>query len=260
MQWWQDLVTWLGTDRGQLVLLGGVVPFFAILASGLLAAGIARRSVTRVLARRDREARAATIGLLVDVAHQSSMWSSSSPGERTLIERAVAEADLALRLLPVSGAHTAAEWAAAEIAGLRRASAAFSLEFDIPLAVFRDRLIEWHRYPHRARKGFERDLARWRVEDAAEERRVREQAEEWSDADVDPGATAPAPRVAPSARNFGSSAIHTRTTSVDQLRSFRPVEKPTQPGQVQSPTDGDFARPASASLTGGQALGGVREA
>ncbi|BDZ46477.1 hypothetical protein [Naasia aerilata] len=159
MQWWENLAGWLQTDDGRLVLLGGVVPFVAILVAGLLAAGIARRSVSRVLARRDREARGAVIGLLVDVARQASMWSSSSPSERTLIERSAAEADIALRLLPAPGALLAADWASYEIASLRRASAAFSLEFETPLATFRDRLLEWHRSPAGAQDVRARPLA-----------------------------------------------------------------------------------------------------
>jgi hypothetical protein len=254
MQWWDHVAAWLQTDSGHLVLLGGVVPFTAILISGILAAAIARGSVARLLARRDREAKAATIGLLVDVARQSSVWASSSPGERILIERAVAEADLALRLLPIAGAPTVAEWAASEIAGFRRASVTFSAEFDLPLAEFRDRLIDWYRSPRRARKAFERDLSRWRDEDAAEDRMLREQ----EDAQAAESARRSTVGVEPSSSSslsFSTSAplAGTDTTSVEPLRSFRKVESPTEPGQVESPLEEDFGHPVPAFRGGARA-------
>jgi hypothetical protein len=256
MQWWHDLVGWLQTEDGRLVLLGGVVPFVAILVAGLLAAGIARRSMTRVLVRRDLEARGAVIGLLVDVARQASTWGSSSPGERTLIERAAAEADLALRLLPAPGALRVAEWASYEIASLRRASAAFSLEFDTPLAAFRDRLLEWHRSPRRTRKAFEGDLARWRSEDAAEERRLQEQGDDWTPAAERFGASPFASRDDDSpraARNATASSVPlslSETTQVQPVRSFRSPLSHTEPGQIERPTDDEFRTAASARVTG----------
>src|SRR4051812_4886306 len=168
MQWWDDVLSWLGTNDGRLLLLGGVVPFVAIVVSGVLAAAIARGSIRRLLARRDREAKSAALRLLLDAARQASVGSSSSTGERIHLERAIAEADLALRLLPVPGARSAADWAAHEIERFRRASVTFSLGFDQELAAFRDRLLEWHRRPRRARKSFDQDLAGWRAEQAEE--------------------------------------------------------------------------------------------
>ncbi|WP_210480932.1 hypothetical protein [Naasia sp. SYSU D00948] len=239
MQWWDNLIAWLDTDSGRLVLLGGVVPFIAILVAGLLAAWIARASVRRMLARRDRESRAAVIGLLVDSARQASVWSSSSPSERTLIERAVAEADLALRLLPARGARLAAEWAAHEIAGLRRASAVFSLEFDQPLADFRDRLISWHRRPRRARKLFEADLIRWRAE--ASDARNASDGEPLVPAVAVPSGRAaqqaPSARIEPAIPDMQPAVPHAPRTETSVERG--------EPGQVEPPTDEEFARPVA---------------
>ncbi len=229
MQWWDNLVSWLETDDGRVVLLGGAVPFVAILAAGLLAAWIASRSVRRVLARRDRESRAAVIGLLVDSARQASVWSSSSPGERVLIERTVAEADLALRLLPTRGARFAADWAAHEIAGLRRASAVFSLEFDQPLADFRDRLVAWHRRPRRARKLFEPDLLRWRAEAA-------------DGFPADPEDILPAAAPPPAAPASRASEVESRATALQPaaIPHAPPANERSEPGQVEPPTDDEF--------------------
>ncbi|WP_210506159.1 hypothetical protein [Naasia sp. SYSU D00057] len=262
MQWWNDLLAWLSTDDGRLVLLGGVLPFVAIVVAGIVAALIARGAIRRLLARQDREAKSAVLGLLVDAARQASGWSSSSTGERVMLERAIAEADLRLRLLPVHGARSAADWAAHEIEGFRRASAAFSLGFDEPLAAFRDRLVEWHRRPRRARKGFDQDLARWRAEEA-EERRIRD-AEEPPAADPATPPLAAVPAQAASAPT-SSSAAPTRAAP-SPVAQAAPVrhreadggEKPTleplrartpdsRPGEVEPPTDDEFAAPVGAA-------------
>src|SRR5205823_2582217 len=109
---------------------------------------------------------------LVDAARQASAWDASSPAERTLADRAAAEADVQLRLLPLGGSAVAADWAAHRMRELKRASATFSLQLEGPLTEFRDRLVEWHRRPRTARKGFESDLARWRAEEEAEQKRL----------------------------------------------------------------------------------------
>jgi hypothetical protein len=239
MQWWDDVVAWVGTDEGRLVLFSGAVPFVAILTAGLLAAWIARGSVRRVLARRDRDSRAAVIGLLVDSARQASVWSSSSTNERVLIERAVGEADLALRLLPERGARLAAEWAAHEIAGLKRASAVFSLDLDQPLADFRDRLVAWHRRPRRARRLFESDLLRWRKESeipAAEATDLLASDGQESEGAESPPRTAQVAGAVPSRK-----AAFARAPLADEL------DERGEPGQVEKPTAEEFVEPVGAA-------------
>jgi hypothetical protein len=161
MQWWNDLLDALASERGTQLLSGVVVPFVAIVVAGLLAALIARGAVQRVLARHDREVKAAAIGMLVDAARQASAWDGLNAQERVLADRAAGEADIRIRLLPVKGAATAATWAAHEITEFKRGSGSFGFQFDTQLAEFRDRIVEWQHHPGRARKIFQGDISRW---------------------------------------------------------------------------------------------------
>jgi hypothetical protein len=165
MQWWNDLLDALASERGTQLLSGVVVPFVAIVVAGVLAALIARGAVQRVLARHDREVKAAAIGMLVDAARQASVWDGLSAPERVLADRAAGEADIRIRLLPVKGAATAATWAAHEITEFKRGSGSFGFQFDTQLAEFRDRIVEWQHHPGRARKIFQGDISRWQFED-----------------------------------------------------------------------------------------------
>jgi hypothetical protein len=165
MQWWNDLLDALASERGTQLLSGVVVPFVAIVVAGVLAALIARGATQRILARHDREVKAAAIGMLVDAARQASVWDGLTAQERVLADRAAGEADIRIRLLPVKGAATAATWAAHEITEFKRGSGSFGFQFDAQLAEFRDRIVEWQHHPGRARKVFQGDIARWQFED-----------------------------------------------------------------------------------------------
>ncbi|QOD45023.1 hypothetical protein [Clavibacter zhangzhiyongii] len=167
MQWWNDLLDALASERGTKLLSGVVVPFVAIVVAGVLAALIARGATQRILTRHDREVKAAAIAVLVDAARQASVWDGLTPQERVLADRAAGEADIRIRLLPVKGAATAATWAAHEITEFKRGSGSFGFQFDTQLAEFRDRIVEWQHHPGRARKIFQGDIARWQFEDDA---------------------------------------------------------------------------------------------
>jgi hypothetical protein len=165
MQWWNDLLDALASERGTQLLSGVVVPFVAIVVAGVLAAVIARGATQRILTRHDREVKAAAIAVLVDAARQASVWDGLTPQERVLADRAAGEADIRIRLLPVKGAATAATWAAHEITEFKRGSGSFGFQFDTQLAEFRDRIVEWQHHPGRARKIFQGDISRWQFED-----------------------------------------------------------------------------------------------
>ena len=82
--------------------------------------------------------------------------------EQVLADRAVGQADILVRLLPIRGSDVAANWAAHQLHELKRASATFGYQLDPAVVEFRDRLIEWQRRPSRTRKQFQNDLVRWR--------------------------------------------------------------------------------------------------
>ncbi|MFF2270779.1 hypothetical protein ACFVTX_00785 [Agromyces sp. NPDC058136] len=164
MQWWNDLISWLTSSESQSTVFAAVVLFFAVLAAGLLAAWISSSAVKRVVAQRDREAKAAAIAALVDAATEASVWNSLTPQEQVLADRAVGQADILVRLLPIRGSDIAANWAAHQLHELKRASATFGYQLDPAVVEFRDRLLEWQRRPGRTKRQFQNDLERWRTQ------------------------------------------------------------------------------------------------
>lgn len=164
MQWWNDLISWLTSSESQSTVFAAIVLFVAVLAAGLLAAWISSAAVKRVVAQRDREAKTAAIAALVDAATEASVWNSLTPQEQVLADRAVGQADILVRLLPIRGSDVAANWAAHQLHELKRASATFGYQLDPAVVEFRDRLIEWQRHPSRTRRQFQNDLVRWRTQ------------------------------------------------------------------------------------------------
>jgi hypothetical protein len=179
MQLWNDLISWLTSDEARPVLFTGVVLFLAVLAAGLLAAWISAMAIRHVVAQRDREAKNAAIAALVDAATEASVWNSLTPQEQVLADRAVGQADILVRLLPIKGSDVAANWAAHQLHELKRASATFGYQLDPAVVEFRDRLLEWQRRPGRTRRQFQNDLLRWRSQRQEPEQAVVEQQDAW---------------------------------------------------------------------------------
>ncbi|GAA2025055.1 hypothetical protein GCM10009819_05050 [Agromyces tropicus] len=163
MQWWNDFVDWLFSDDTRPVLFTAGVVFVSVLVAGLLSAWIARGAVRGLIRQRDRELRRAAIATLIDAATEASVWNSLTPQEQVLADRAVGQADIQVRLLPVRGADVAADWAAHQLHELKRASATFGYQLDPAVVEFRDRMLEWQRHPSRTRRDFRNDLDRWRT-------------------------------------------------------------------------------------------------
>ncbi|WP_344777295.1 hypothetical protein [Gryllotalpicola kribbensis] len=179
MQLWNDFVSWVGDPDNQPLLFAVAVLFVGIVLSGLIAAWIARGTVRGVLARTDRQQKASAIAALVDAATEASVWNSLTPGEQVLSDRAVGQADIQVRLLPVKGAGIAANWATHQLAEMKRNSATFGYQLDPVVAEFRDRLIEWQNKPGRAKRIFAGDLERWRFESATPTGQLVAEQDQW---------------------------------------------------------------------------------
>jgi hypothetical protein len=179
MEWWNDFSDWFFSSDGRFVVSGIVLPAAAIIVAALLGAWIASGSIKRLLAKHDRELKAAAIASVIDSAHQASVWNSLTPQEQIMSDRAVGQADIQIRLLPIKGSSVAADWAAHSLADMRRNSATFGYQVEPAVIEFRDRLIEWQERPGRSRKAFQADLDRWSVEDEDAERQIARQQEEW---------------------------------------------------------------------------------
>ena len=275
MQWWNNFVDWFYSPAGQTVLFSAVIPFVAILAAGLVATAIARGSIARLMRRREEELKTSAVIGLLDGARQASVWHSLLPNEQLTADRLMGAADVQLRLLPIPGASVAANWAGHEIREFKRASATFTLQFDAPLAEFRDRLIDWERHPRRARKIFERDLARWSEERSREDQLLQQEQDAWAaeqrpqrndGADAKPGpvlAAAPliapvaGPAVASAAVPVDTEAVHDQRRDDDrrdehvgpmrQVRADEPFRRPDRIGQSAGPISPQPEHPLTAA-------------
>jgi hypothetical protein len=179
MQLWNDFVHWLTEDRNEPLLFAVAVLFLGIVISGLIAAWIARVTVRGMLARTDRQQKASAIAALVDAATEASVWNSLTPAEQVLSDRAVGQADIQMRLLPIKGAGVAANWASHQLAEMKRNSATFGYQLDPVIGEFRDRLIEWQNKPGRAKRIFAADLERWRFESGTPTGELEAQQDSW---------------------------------------------------------------------------------
>ena len=179
MQWWNDFVDWFTSSDARPTVFYAVVLAIAVILSGLLAAWIARGALKGLLTRTDRQHKASAIAALVDAATEASVWNSLTPAEQVLSDRAVGQADIMVRLLPIRNAGLAATWAGHQLAEMKRASATFGYQLDPAIAEFRDRLIEWQKSPRRAKRIFQSDLERWRFESTEPESAVLAQQDAW---------------------------------------------------------------------------------
>ncbi|GAB3616895.1 hypothetical protein GCM10027416_14520 [Okibacterium endophyticum] len=180
MEWWNQFVSWLISAETRPVLFTSAVLIVSIIVAALIAASITKAAVRRLVAQRDREMRASAIAALVDASTEAAVWNSLTPGEQVLADRAVGQADIYVRLLPLKGAATAANWAAHQLAEMKRQSATFGYELAPMKAEFRDRLLDWQHRPGRAKRIFESDLERWQFETTDSEKTLIAEQDAWA--------------------------------------------------------------------------------
>ncbi|PYY31715.1 hypothetical protein [Curtobacterium sp. MCBD17_030] len=228
MQWWNDLNDWTSSDDGWRVLSGAIIPFIAIVVAGIVAALIGRGATKRVVSLQEREAKNAAVAGLISAARKAANWGSLGHDERAYADHLAEDADIRLRLLPVTGAPTAANWAQHEIADIKKNSSTFSFQAEQSLTEFRDRILEWQARPGRARKLFKSDLERWKFDSPDPDADLIKRQQDWNADKVDSART---PEPAP-----------TPTTT-----SLRPAQPPVTPDAG--------ARAGSAAGTGDSSYG-----
>lgn len=247
MDWWNDLTDWTSSDEGWRVLSGAVIPFVAIIVAGVIAALIGRGATKRVVALQEREAKNAAVAAIISAARKAGVWGSLGHDERRYADHLAEDADIRLRLLPVTGAPLAANWAQHEIADIKKNSSTFSFQADQSLAEFRDRLLEWQARPGRARKLFKADLERWKFESPDPDADLIERQQDWNaDRAEAPRAQASAP-VAPA------------DTSTPTTTSLRPAQRPSS-GPASAPSNPVPTAGTPAGATAGTAAAGTSAA
>jgi hypothetical protein len=183
MQWWNDFVDWFYSEDGQRILVSAVIPFLAIVVAGIIGALIGRGATKRLVGQRDHETRAAAVTALISAGQNAARWHSQSPAAREHAEHLANDADVMVRLLPISGANYAADWASHQLADMRVNSVSYSYQAEQTLAEYRERLVLWLHKPNKGRKLFAADLERWRYEDQATDPVIVEQ-QQWAEEQV----------------------------------------------------------------------------
>ncbi|MWV58161.1 hypothetical protein [Rathayibacter sp. VKM Ac-2754] len=167
MQWWNEFVTWIQTTDGHRSVFLAVVILLAVVIGVIVTAAVFRGSIARLIRQQEHERKNAVIATLIDAAVDASAWNVLTQAERILSDRAAAQAETHLRLLPIKGSGVAANWAAHELADLKHTSSTGGYQTQASIGEFRDRLVQWRDKPSRARKAFLADLERWRFSETS---------------------------------------------------------------------------------------------
>ena len=246
MDWWNDLTDWISSDDGWRVLSGAIIPFVAIVVAGIIAALIGRGATKRVVAMQEREARHAAVAAIVSAARKAATWGSLGHDERGYADHLAEDADIRLRLLPVTGAPLAANWAQHEIADIKKNSSTFSFQAEQSLAEFRDRLLEWQGRPSKARKLFKSDLERWKFDSPDPDADLIKRQQDWNadQADASRGGESPAAGTAVAAER------PTPTTTSLRPALQRPASAPAGSGAGSVPAAASAPVADSSATTG----------
>jgi len=209
MTWWNDLIDWMSAPENRTVLISTALPVVAILLAALIGAGVGRSATKRLVDQRDRESRNNAVAALITAGTHAANWASQTAAAKEHSEQLAAAADIKVRLMPITGAGKAADWAAHELAELRTNSVSYSFASDQALREYRDRLLEWAAHPRRAKKLFGLDLERWSYGAAAPDPIYAEQTK-WTEQQLPtpPAATTAEPLIPASA---GAPAGHARS-------------------------------------------------
>jgi hypothetical protein len=225
MTWWNDLIDWARSSDGKTLILGAIIPFVAIVVAGLVGAAIGRGATRRLVGQRDHETRASAVTALIQAGQDAAKWHSQSAAAKDHAAHLASEADVMVRLLPISGAALAADWATHQLAEMRTNSVSYSYAADQTFSEYRDRLVLWLHRPGKAKKLFGTDLARWKYEDTGPDPLIAEQ-QRWAEDQVT-ATTHEAPEHAPSLP-IGTPAGGATTSPPPREGADAPAETPAR--------------------------------
>lgn len=180
MQWFNDISDWIHSTAGHAIITTALIPFLAIVVAGIIGAGIGHGATRRLVAQRDYETRSAAVAALVAAGQGAATWHGQDPLSKEHAQRLASHADVNVRLLPISGASFAADWASHQLREMRTNSVSYSYQAEQTLDEYRDRLVEWLHKPGKAKKLFIADLDRWRYAETAVDPVLLEQ-QRWAE-------------------------------------------------------------------------------
>lgn len=180
MEWWNSFVAWLFSDDVARVFNAVVFPTLAILIAGIVGALIGRGSTKRIVSLYERDQRMAAVLGVISSARRAARWNLLSPADQHHADTLALEADVRLRLLPSTGASLAADWCTHELGEMKRNAMSFSFQAEQSLIELRNRMLEWHERPGRAKKLFKNDLDSWAYEATLQEESLIANQQAWA--------------------------------------------------------------------------------
>lgn len=249
MDLWDGFVAWLFSDNVARVFNAAVFPTLAVLIAGVVAALIGRGSTKRVVSLYERDQRMAAVAGILSSGRRAARWNLLSPADQQHADTLALEAEVMLRLLPTAGASMAADWAVHELAEMKRDAISFSFQAEQSLVEFRNRMLEWHEKPGRAKKPFKNDLDSWAYEATLNEEALIAQQQAWAAEQVAHNlAEAPAPDA--SAAVFDTLAPAAPSAVAVEPGSLATATATGEPAAVEQPTepisfDADGPEPAA---------------
>lgn len=254
MQWWNDFMEWASTGEGLRTVAQTALPFVAIVLAGVIAALIGRAAVRHSLGLAEQELTRGVLAAVIGSGRQYAVWDTLTPAEQQFAAIAAGEAEVRLRMLPRSGAEVAADWSLHELEELKRNSIDFGRNSEHSFAEFRDRLVEWHFRPRKARKLFLQDLERWRFERSESSEQTQEQQRQWQAQQNRPAPTASDVANRLAARDSERSAESAPTVAAPVVTapaaSAAPTASTASTAQTGSPASYDEPAPVPTSLPG----------
>ncbi len=251
MQWWNDFMEWASTGEGLRTVAQTALPFVAIVLAGVIAALIGRAAVRHSLGLAEQELTRGVLAAVIGSGRQYAVWDTLTPAEQQFAAIAAGEAEVRLRMLPRSGAEVAADWSLHELEELKRNSIDFGRNSEHSFAEFRDRLVEWHFRPRKARKLFLQDLERWRFERSESSEQTQEQQRQWQAQQNRPAPTASDVANRLAARDSERSAESAPPAAAPVVTAPAATAAPAaSPAQGRSPASYDEPAPVPTSLPG----------
>ena len=238
MQWWNEILDWFGSDEGRAVMASAVIPFVAIVIAGLVSALIGRGSTKRIIALNDRDNRVSAVATMIGAARRASVWNTLGVTEQQHADHVASEADVRVRLLGVPGSGLAADWAAHEIAEMKKNSVSFSFQAEQSLLDFRDRMVTWQTRPGRAKKLFRTDLELWAYENSQKTNDIVTQQQAWAAAQVSaPTSAAPITPAAPATHTPSPAAAAPAPAPTPAAAPVAVLDREPAPVREDAPDD-----------------------
>ena len=156
-----DLATWFADPSNFGTLVSAATSIVALILGLIIGGVIVSSQAGKQTRTADEHAKASVVADVLDATTQLAIFASLPAAAQVASDRAVARADVRLRVLPVQGAGNVADWTGHQLNELKRASSVGVTAAQTTLDIVRDRLVLWIYNPKRAAKQCQRDLERW---------------------------------------------------------------------------------------------------